>query len=155
MAGQSTAGTTLHITSAKPSTFNVAGYNTLFTTAPIPAKVGEIGDIGEFGREWSVETFNAIDTRGTQKFKTTFDEGKFSLQLLLNDDDAGQNLLSTANNSDNTYSVMVKRQDGGRYFMQVLVTRFKIMPGGASSLLMAGVDMEITTNSSGVGIVED
>jgi hypothetical protein len=154
MAGNSTVGSTIHITATQPGTYNVAGYNTLFTGTPIPALIGEIGDIGEFGKEWTIENFNGAGDGGTQKFKTIFDEGRLSLSLLLDNDDAGQMVLQEANDSYDNYSVMVTTQNGSRYFMQVLVSSFKYILGGASALTMASSNMEIT-RKGGVGIVVD
>lgn len=154
MAGNSTVGSTIHITATAPATFNVAGYNTLFTTPPVPAKIGEIGDIGEFGKEWTIENFNNVEDGGTQKFKTTFDEGRFSLSLLLDNDDAGQMDLQEANDSYDAYYIMLTTQNGSRYFMPVLVSSFKTILGGATSLTMASCNMEIT-RKGGIGIVAD
>jgi hypothetical protein len=154
MAGNSTVGSTIHITSTQPATYDVAGYNTLFTTPPLPAKIGEIGDIGEFGKEWTIENFNDVETGATQKFKTIYDEGRFSLSMLLDNDDVGQDALQTANDSYDSVSVMVTTQNGTRYFMQLLVSSFKYILGGASSLTMASANMEVTSKN-GVGIVID
>ena len=90
MTVRTSAGTTLRVSSAQPATFNVAGYNTLFTASPVPALVGEITDLGEFGRDYALVTHNPVGTRGTQKFKASFNEGTMALQLGLDIAHAGQ-----------------------------------------------------------------
>lgn len=154
MTVRTTAGTTLRITATPPSTFNGAGYTTLFTTMPIPAKIGEITDLGEFGREYALVTHNPIDTRGTKKFKGSFNEGTMSLSLGLDKDDAGQQLAYTASLSDADYYFEVTLQNGDKYYFPAKVMSFKIGAGSVDSITSASITLEITTAEGGVGVVE-
>lgn len=154
MAVRTSAGTTLRVSSAQPATFNVAGYNTLFTASPVPALVGEITDLGEFGRDYALVTHNPVGTRGTQKFKASFNEGTMALQLGLDTDDAGQIIMKAASMSDNDYSFMVTTQNGDRYFFQAKVLNWKVSVGSVDSITSATTNLELTTTSAGVGIVE-
>ena len=70
MTVRTSAGTTLKVSASAPATFDKAGYSALTFTA-----VGEITDLGEFGREYALVTHNPVGTRGTQKFKGSFNEG--------------------------------------------------------------------------------
>lgn len=149
MALGTVAGTTVGISAVLPSTYNVAGYGALTFT-----NIGNIEDGGEHGREYAEVTFNPIDTRGTQKFKGSFNEGNKTLSIGYNSDDAGMILLKTALNSDNDYAFEVQYPDGDiDYFIAKVMTLTKAT-AGVDSIRMASVTLSITTSSTGVGIVE-
>lgn len=154
MTVRTSAGTTLKVTASAPATFDTSGYNTLFTASPVPATVGEITDLGEFGREFALVTHNPVGTRGTQKFKGSFNEGTISLSLGLDTDDAGQIIMKAASLSDDNYSFMVTTQSGDRYFFAAKVMSFKVGVGSVDSITTATSTLELTTNAAGVGIVE-
>lgn len=149
MSIESVAGTTLKISAGVPATFDSAGYSALTYTT-----VGEITDLGEFGRVYNVIKHNPIGTRGTSKRKGSYDEGALNLKLALDTDDAGQILCKTAAASDANYAVLITAQGGDKYYMQVQVTSFKTMFGSVDNMKSASIDMEITTSSTGVGVVE-
>jgi hypothetical protein len=154
MTVRTSAGTTLRISAAAPVTFDASGYNTLFTDSPAPPLVGEITDFGEFGREFALVTHNPVGSRGTQKFKGSFNEGTMSMSLGLDTDDSGQILMKTASLSDNDYSFMVTTQNGDKYYFQAKVMSWKVGIGGVDQITTATATLELTTNSAGVGIVE-
>jgi hypothetical protein len=154
MAVFTSAGTTLKVKSTQPAAYTAAGYNTLFTASPAAPLVGEITDLGEFGRDYALVTHNPVGTRGTQKFKASFNEGTMTLQLGLDTDDAGQVLMKAASMSDNDYSFMVTTQNGDRYFFQAKVLNWKVSVGSVDSITSATTNLELTTTSAGVGIVE-
>jgi hypothetical protein len=127
----------------------VAGYSALtFTT------VGEITDLGEFGREYVLVTHNPVGTRGTQKFKGSFNEGTMNLTLGLDTDDAGQILMKAAALADTPYSFEVTTQNGDKYYFQAMVMSFKVSVGSVDSITTATCTLELTTSHGGVGIVE-
>lgn len=143
------AGTTFGISAGIPATFNVAGYEALtFTT------IGSIEDGGEHGREYAEVTFNPIDTRGTRKFKGSFNEGSKTLSIAYDSSDAGMVLLKTALDSDDDYSFEVTYPNGDIDFFQAKVMTLTKATGTVDSMRMASVTLSITTNTAGVGIVE-
>jgi hypothetical protein len=154
MTVRTSAGTTLRVTASAPATFNASGYNDLFTTSPVPPLVGEVTDLGEFGREFALVTHNPVGTRGTQKFKGSFNEGTMTLSIGLDTDDAGQILMKAASLSDSDYSFSVTTQNGDKYYFQAKVMSWKVGVGSVDSITTATATLEITTNSAGVGIVE-
>lgn len=154
MTVRTSAGSTLKVSASAPATFDSSGYNTLFTASPTPPAVGEITDLGEFGREFALVTHNPVGTRGTQKFKGSFNEGTMTLSLGLDTDDAGQILMKAASLSDNNYSFLVTTQNGDKYYFQAKVMSFKVGVGSVDSITTATCTLELTTNSAGVGIVE-
>jgi hypothetical protein len=118
------------------------------------ALIGEITDLGEFGREFALVTHNPVGSRGTQKFKGSFNEGTMTMSLGLDTDDAGQIVAKAASVSDNDYSFMVTTQNGDKYYFQAKVMSWKVGVGGVDQITTATVTLELTTNSAGVGIVE-
>lgn len=150
MGIQTAAGSTVHVCAAQPATYDPAGYNALAWSI-----VGEISDIGEFGREYAKVKFNPVGTRGTKKLKGSFDEGQLDLQLGLDNDDAGQIIMKAASLSDNDYSFKVTAQNGDKYFFQAQVSTWKRHIGSVDDVVMANSSVDITTNNAGIGVVED
>lgn len=143
------AGTTIGVSAVLPATYDVAGYSALTFT-----NIGNIEDGGEHGREYAEVTFNPIDTRGTQKFKGSFNEGSKTLSIGYNSDDAGMVILKTALTSDNDYAFSVAYPNGDIDYFAAKVMTLTKATGGVDSIRMASVTLAITTNSAGVGIVE-
>jgi hypothetical protein len=150
MTVRTSAGSTLRVSAGVPATFNVAGYGALTFSA-----VGEITDLGEFGREYALVTHNPIGSRGTQKFKGSFNEGTMNLSLGLDTEDAGQVLMKAASLSDNLYSFEVETQNGDIYYFQAMVMSWKVGVSTVDSITTASCALELTTSSTGVGVVED
>lgn len=149
MTVRTSAGTTIGLSANQPATYNAAGYDALTFTA-----IGEVTDLGEFGREYSLVTHNPLGSRGTVKKKGSFNEGTMTLQLGLDTDDAGQILAKTASLSDADYSFKVTTQNGDIYYFQAQVMSFKVGVGSVDQITSATITLELTTNSAGVGIVE-
>ena len=152
MTVQTTAGTRLRITATAPATFNEAGYETLFDASPAPALIGEITDLGEFGREYALVTHNPVAERGTGKFKGSFNEGSMALQLGLDAEDAGQTIALAASVSDADYYFSVELQDGTRYFFPAKVMSFKVGVGSVDSITSASITLELVS-TDGVGVI--
>lgn len=150
MAVRTSAGTTLHVSAGTPATFDVTGYEALTFTA-----VGEVTDLGEFGREYALVTHNPVGSRGTVKKKGSFNEGSMAMTVGLDTDDAGQILLKAASASDADYSFKVTTQNGDIYYFQAQVMTFKVGVGSVDNITTAAITLELTTSSAGVGVVED
>ncbi len=150
MTVATSAGTTIHISASTPATFDATGYNALsWTTA-----IGEVTDLGEFGREYALVTHKPVGSRGTRKFKGSFNQGTMTLQIGLDTDDAGQVIAKAASRSDNDYSFKVTTQSGDKYYFQAKVMSWKVGVGSVDSSTTATCVLELTTNSAGVGVVE-
>lgn len=149
MTVETVAGTIISISAAAPATFNSAGYAALTFTA-----IGEITDGGQHGRKYTSVPHKPIDNRGTQKFKGSFDEGQKTLQLAIDDDDAGQDILRTALNSDNDYSFEVTYPGGAIDYFQAKVMSFEKSATGVDNMRTGSVLLELTTTKAGVGIIE-
>lgn len=150
MAVRTSAGTTIAVSAATPVTFDVAGYAALtFTT------IGEVTDLGEFGREYALVTHNPVGSRGTVKKKGSFNEGTMAMSVGLDTDDAGQILLKAASSSDSDYSFKVVTQNGDIYYFQAQVMTFKVGVGSVDNITTAAITLELTSSSGGVGVIED
>jgi hypothetical protein len=149
MSVRSSAGTTIKISVSTPATFDAAGYTALVMTL-----IGEVTDLGEFGREYNLITHNPLGSRGTVKKKGSFNEGSINVQLGLDTDDAGQILAKAAALSDADYSFCITTQNGDKYFFQAQVMSFKVGVGSVDSVTSATMLLELTSTSAGVGVVE-
>lgn len=149
MTVRTSAGTTIKISAGVPATFNQAGYAALSYTT-----IGEVTDLGEFGREYNLVTHNPVGNRGTVKKKGSFNEGSISMQVGLDTDDAGQILAKSASGSDNDYAFELTTQNGDKYYFQAQVMSFKVAVGSVDSITAATITLEIQTSSTGVGVVE-
>ena len=148
MAVYTTAGTTLHMTAAAPATYDGTGYAALTWT-----ELGEVVSVGTYGREYDKVTHKPLKSRGTVKRKGSFDEGAMTVSMGKDTDDAGQILLKTASMSDNDHSFKLVYQNGDVEYFRAQVMNFKNDPGEASKIVGVSVDLDITTNSAGVGVV--
>lgn len=149
MGVKTSAGTVFGVSAAAPATFNAVGYAALTFT-----NVGEITDLGEFGREFALVTHQPVGSRGTQKFKGSFNDGSMTLTLGLDSVDAGQILMKAASMSDADYSVSVTTQNGDIYYFQVKVMSWKVGIGSVDSVTTATATLELSSDADGVGIVE-
>lgn len=149
MTAQTVAGTTFGICAALPATYNEAGYAALNFT-----KIGEITDGGSHGRTYAVVNHNPIDTRGTQKFKGSFNEGQKTIQLAVDPEDEGQLLVKTALDDDADYAFCVTYQDGSKDYFLAKVTSWSKSTTTVDTMYTASVGLELTTAKDGTGIIE-
>lgn len=149
MSKGTVAGTTIGISASLPATYDVAGYAALTYT-----DIGEITDGGAHGRTYNEVTSNPIGTRSTMKYKGSYNEGTKTLQLDMDNQDAGQALLKTALNDDEDYAFEVAYPNGDKDYFIAKVMSFEKATAGVDSMRSATVTLSITTSSGGVGIVE-
>lgn len=149
MSAQTNAGTDIGISAALPATYTKAGYDALTF-----ASIGEITNGGSHGRTYQVVNHNPIKTRGTQKFKGSFNEGQKTLQLAVDNDDPGQEVVKTALNDDADYAFKVTYQDGSIDYFIAKVVSWSKSTESVDSMYSASVGLELTTSKDGVGIIE-
>ena len=149
MTVKTSAGTLLHVFATAPATFDSLGYAALAWVA-----VGEITDLGEFGRHYNLVSHTSLALRSTQKFKGSFNEGTIALKLGLDTKDAGQIMMKTAVLSDLPYSFRITTQNGDKYYVQAQVMAFGVVVGSLDQITSAAVTLELTSSNTGVGIVE-
>jgi len=133
------AGTTIGIVSGDPATYDSAGFESLtFDT------IGEVTDLGEFGREYSLVTHNPLGDRQTVKRKGSYNDGAISMTVARTPDDAGQTVLQTALDSDENFSFNVTLQDGTELYFQAQVLSYTTNVGTVDQITTASVTIEIT-----------
>lgn len=137
MTVMTSAGSTLSI-GAAPATIDAAGFGAVSYTA-----VGEITDMGEFGKEYNLVTHNPIGNRQTKKFKSSFNNGSMQLQMGRDTSDAGQTALIAALESDNSYSIKVVLQDGTILYFTAKVMSYRTAIGSVDQITGATTTLEI------------
>lgn len=140
MTVKTSAGTTLAVSAGLPATEDSAGYAALSWT-----DVGEITDLGEFGKVYNLVTHNPLATRRTVKKKGSFNDGSISLALGLDSSDAGQAILDAAVDSDANYSFRVTDQDSAIDYFQAIVMSKPKSIGSVDSITSSTSQLEITT----------
>lgn len=136
---KTSAGSFLSISAELPATHDVAGFGAITAWT----EVGEITDIGEFGREYTLVTHNPLKDRRTVKRKGSFNDGSITLQMARDVSDAGQALLQTAQDDDNSYSIRVTLQDGTPLYTTAQVMSYKTTIGSVDAITSATTVLEI------------
>ena len=147
MSSHTAAGTTIGISATAPTTYNKTGWNALVATT-----IGEVTDLGQFGREYADVTHKPLASRATIHKKGSYDEGVVSLSFALDSKDAGQILLNTASKSDSDYYfVITDTQSGDKWYFPAQVRTFKRNYGSVDNIVTVTSDLQIT----GTGVFED
>lgn len=138
-AAFTSAGTKISIASGQPSTYDDTGFSALSFN-----EIGEVTDLGEFGREYSLVTHNPLGSRQTVKRKGSFNDGTISMSVARVPSDAGQADLQTAVDSDENYSFKVELQDGRVLYFSAQVMSYTTNVGSVDQITSASVSIEIT-----------
>ena len=133
------AGTTIDIVSGEPSSYDATGFEALTFDL-----IGEVTDLGEFGREYSLVTHNPLGDRQTVKRKGSYNDGSISMTVARTPDDAGQTALQAALDSDDNYSFNVTLQDGTELYFSAQVMSYTANVGTVDQITTASVTIEIT-----------
>ena len=131
-------GSKLSISTDTPATYDVPGYAILTFT-----EIGEISDLGEFGRQYNLVTYNVLSQRRTIKRKGSYNDGTISAQMARVPSDAGQAILVTAVNSDDSHSLKVVLQDGTVFYTTAQIMSYTTSIGNVDQITGATVNMEI------------
>jgi len=132
------AGTTIGISAALPATYDQTAFAALTYT-----EIGEVSDLGEFGREYNIVKFNPLKDRRTVKRKGSFDDGTVQVQLAKAATDAGQILLKSAVNSDASHSVKIVLQDGTIFYFTAQVSSSTVNVGNVDQITSSTFKLEI------------
>ena len=132
------AGSKLSISAAAPATYNAAGYAALIFT-----EIGEISDLGEFGRQYNLVTYNVLSQRRAIKRKGSYNDGTISAQMARVPSDAGQAILVTAVNGDASYALKIELQDGTMFYATAQIMSYTTSIGNVDQITGATVNMEI------------
>lgn len=138
-AAFTSAGTKISIASGDPATYDESGFEALTF-----AEIGEVTDLGEFGREYSLVTHNPLGSRQTVKRKGSFNDGTISMTVARVPSDSGQADLQTAVDSDDNYQFKVELQDGRVLYFSAQVMSYTTNVGSVDQITSASVSIEIT-----------
>lgn len=142
MAYTTTAGTVLSVSTDLPATFDEAGYEALTWSV-----VGEITTIPTFGAEANMGAHNPIGDRYTKKYKGSINAGSQTIEMALDDDDAGQIILQDHAEGaaiDDDVAVMLEYPNGQVRYYTAQVGSFQETPGGVDDYLTASAMFDIT-----------
>lgn len=138
------AGTTIGISASLPATYDSTGFAALTYTT-----IGEVTDIGSFGKDYTLVTHNSLSDRKTYKFKGSYNNGSLALKLAratLANTDAGQTLAITASGSDASYSFKIENQDLSNDYFTAKVMSFMTNIGSVNSILGAEIKIELDSD---------
>lgn len=133
------AGTTIKVDSALPATNDEAGFGALTGFKLI----GEVTDLGEFGREYNLVTHNPLGDRRTVKRKGSYNDGSVTMALGRVPADTGQAVLVTAVDDDASYSFEVTLQDGTIFYFTGQVMSYTANVGSVDQITSGSVTIEI------------
>jgi hypothetical protein len=132
------AGTQLFISASAPATYNSVGFAALTWT-----EIGEVSEMGEFGRQYNLVTFNTLGDRRTVKRKGSYNDGTIACQMARVPDDAGQTIITAAVDSDSSYSIKIVLQDGTVFYTSAQVMSYTTNIGNVDQITSATVNLEI------------
>ena len=135
------AGTVISISASLPTTFDdkvSTGYPSLTYT-----EIGEVTDIPEYGKAFTLVTHNPLGNRKTVKRKGSFDNGSVTLQMARVPSDAGQDIGLDALESDDSYSFEVVLQDGTTQYFTAQVLSYTTNIGSVNQITAAAMQIEL------------
>jgi hypothetical protein len=135
------AGTTISVVDGNPATYDQAGFEAL-----VFSLVGEVTDLGEFGREYSAVTHNPLGDRRTVKRKGSYNDGTVAMTVARVPGDSGQTLLTQGLDSDDSYSFEVVLQDGTTLYFEAQIMSYTTNVGTVDQITTASVSLEITND---------
>lgn len=138
MASQvrTSAGTKFYASAALPATYDKAGFAALTFT-----EVGEISDLGSFGKKYNLVSFSPLGARGTIKRRGSYNNGSLQLKMGSVPTDEGQTILQAA--GDESLAFKVVTQSGSTYYFTGQVMGMTLEVGSVDQIMGATCDIEI------------
>jgi len=115
--------------------------------------IGELIDLGSFGKKYNLVSFNPLSARNTVKRKGSYNNGQLQLKLGDSIMDNGQLALKAATDQDVSYAFKVVVQSGTTYYFTGQVLDWMLQVGSVDTITGLTVDIEIdndivTTNQA-------
>jgi hypothetical protein len=116
-------------------------------------QIGELVDLGSFGKKYNLVSFNPLGDRKTVKRRGSYNNGTLSLKLGDSILDNGQIALKAAADQDISYAFKVVLQSGTTYYFTAQVMGWNLEVGSVDQITGLTVDVEIdndivTTNQT-------
>lgn len=106
-------------------------------------EIGEVTDLGQFGKEFALVTHNPLGDRRTVKRKGSYNDGTIQLQYALDSQDEGQEMLRDAVDSDDSYAFRVVIQDGSVFYFSAQAMSSPISVGTVDQITSGSTALEI------------
>lgn len=139
--GQTTSGTQVFISNTLPAAQDPAGYEALTWL-----EVGEVTDIGEFGRVYEEIITNYLNQRRVAKHKGNYDEGSPPITVTRNVQDGGQQSCAVALGSDDNSAFKILHQGGDVDFFEAKVRSYTQEIGAANKMYNASIQLSIDSD---------
>lgn len=139
--GQTTAGTTIAISLSLAATKDQAGVDAL-----TPNLIGEVTNLGDYGRVYTQVTSNPLAERRTQKYKGSYNEGDPTITFNKLDSDAGQDDAAAALLLDSDVAIIVTHQNGLRDYIEAKVESFVKSVGDSDSMYEGSISLGINAD---------
>lgn len=118
-------------------------------------EVGQITNLGMFGRSYEEIKYNAIGNRNVIKFKGQRDDGDIQLDLGRSAGDAGQNKIINALDDDHDYNFKVTLNDASTntgatpttFIFKAKVMSYQTTVGPANQVVAARTTLGITSGT--------
>lgn len=138
------AETKISISATAPNSYDADGFAAITNWK----EIGEVTDLGEFGREYAEVTHNPLNNRRTVKRKGSYNDGNVSMSMArVHSFDDGQDMLLTALDSDDSYSFKVELQDSTILYFTAQVMSYTTNVGSIDQIVTAsctlGIDNDI------------
>ncbi len=147
---RTSAGTTIAISTAAVSAAfaaDAAAYAGLTYTV-----IGEVSDLGSFGKKYNLVTFMPLADRKVVKRKGSYNNGTLSLKMGSAPTNAGQVALQSAANSDSSYGIKVVTQSGSVFYFTGQIMSFVLEVGSVDQIMGATAEIEIDNDIVAVGL---
>lgn len=115
-------------------------------------EIGEVVDIGEFGREFSLVSHNPITSKKTVKRKGSRDEGSLTISFAKSPGDEGQSIIKEGLILDRYYPFKIELPDRTTQYFLALITSVQDVYGDVNSIasgnIVVGISRDILPGSS-------
>jgi len=143
MPGTNTnSGTVVSMSATLPSTYDASA--TTGYLLPVYTVIGEVIDVGEIAKVWTLTTHQALGRLYPEKNKDKYDIGDLSMTMGRVNNDVGQVLLATAMASNASYTFRVAVPGGDFEYFTGKVT--KVAMGSIASGANSSTTVSIAIN---------
>lgn len=157
MAQTEAAGTQIYISNASNEVAASAGAFAALTWL----EIGEITNIGEFGKQYQDIATKTLNQRLTKHHKGSYDVGTLDLQVYADPSDTGQDKAEEALGSDYEYAFKITLNDGSAgspsspttYYFRGKVMSYRRTISDVDSMVTARVGIAINTDLTEVAAV--
>ena len=135
------AGSKLYVSATLPATYDKAGFEALTWT-----EIGEVTEVPSLGKVYTIVNHLPLGSRQTIKRKGSYDNGDVDVPYAYDvNDDAGQDILMTAVDDDDSYAFKVDIKDPAQksVYFTAQVTSAPITIGTTDSIVMKNSTLAI------------